>query len=265
MTNARSPALYAGITIIGFFVLIAVGAGYVSPHSPYEMGIPYLKPSGEHFLGTNDVGQDILSELIHGTRVSLFIGFAAAFVVTGVGTVLALIAGYFGGLADVAITAVTNVAMALPSLPLTVLLIAYLSGGKWSLILAMSITAWTGTSRILRTRVQQVCQMPFILAERGLGVRSPVIIFKHILPNITDIILMRGSLSIASAMLTETGLSFLGLGTYGEKSWGNILHYAFFRNSIVRGAYWWYVPPIVCISVAVLGFMLVGYYGRRTL
>lgn len=263
MARPRNPALVAGIGIIAFFTFVASFAPLISPHSPYKLGIPYQRPSAQHWLGTNDVGQDILSELIHGTRVSLFIGFAAALIVTGVGTVLALCAGYFGGGLDVAITAVTNIAMALPALPLTVLLIAYLSGGKWSLILAMSITAWTGTSRILRTRVQQVCQMTFVSAERSLGVRSPVILFKHILPNITDIILMRGALSIASAMLTEAGLSFLGLGTYGEKSWGNILHYAFFRNSILRRQYWWYLPPMLCISLAVLGFMLVGYYGRK--
>ena len=88
------------------------------------------------------------------------------------------------------------------------------------------------------------------------------ILFKHILPNIKDIILTRGAMAISGAMMTEAGLSFLGLGEFGEKSWGSVLHYAFFRNSIMKKQYWWYVPPIVCICVCVLGFMLIGYYGK---
>jgi len=235
--------LIAGSIIIMFFVIIAIFAPLFSPYNPYEMGTPYLAPSSMHLLGTNDVGQDIFSELIYGTRVSLFIGIFAAFIITCVGSTMALCAGYFGGRVDQIITAITNIAMGLPSLPLTVLLIAYLSPGKWSLIVAMSVTAWTGTSRILRARVQQVRQMPFVRIEKSLGVSSPVILFKHILPNLKDIVLIRGALSVAGAMLTEAGLSFLGLGSYGEKSWGNILHYAFFRNSIMRGQYWWYLPP----------------------
>lgn len=263
MTKKTNSAMIAGLIIITVFVLIAIFAPYISPYDPNEMGTAYLEPSREHLLGTNDVGQDILSELIYGTRVSLFIGIAAALIITGFGTFVALCAGYFGGAADKIITAVTNIAMALPSLPLTMLIIAFLGGGTWSIILSMCITAWTGISRILRARVQQVCQQPFINIERALGVSSPVILIKHIVPNILDIVLMRGSLAIAGAMLTETSLSFLGLGTYGEKSWGNILHYAFFRNGVLSGSYWWYLPPIICICVAVLGFMLFGYYGNQ--
>ena len=95
-----------------------------------------------------------------------------------------------------------------------------------------------------------------------MGVHPAVILFKHILPNIKDIILTRGAMAISGAMMTEAGLSFLGLGEFGEKSWGSVLHYAFFRNSIMKKQYWWYVPPIVCICVCVLGFMLIGYYGK---
>ncbi len=252
----------AGAGIILFFIIIAVLAPVLTPYEPDEMMLAYLPPSREHWLGTNDLGQDIFTEMLYGTRVSLYIGIFAAFIVTGVGTVLALVSGYFGGKTDKLITAVTNVAMAIPGLPLTVLLVAYLNPGKWSLIIAISITAWTGTTRILRARVMQLSQMPFIKIEKTMGVKPVVILFKHILPNIKDIILTRGALSVSSAMMTEASLSFLGLGTFGEKSWGSVLHYAFFRNSILKNQFWWYIPPIVCICLAVLGFMLIGYYGR---
>lgn len=254
--------LIAGSAIILFFLAVAVLAPVLTPYDPDEMMTAYLPPSKEHWLGTNDVGQDIFTEMVYGTRVSLYIGIFAAFIVTGVGTVLALLSGYFGGKTDKVITAVTNVAMAVPGLPLTMLLVAYLNPGKWSLIISISITAWTGTARILRSRVMQLSQMPFVKIERVMGVHPGIILFKHILPNIRDIILTRGALSVSSAMMTEASLSFLGLGTFGEKSWGNVLHYAFFRNSIMKNQVWWYVPPIICIALAVLGFMLVGYYGK---
>lgn len=253
----------AGGVIVAFFVLVAVLADWIAPYDPSALGTAYLPPSAEHWLGTNDLGQDIFSELIYGTRVSLILGVFSALIVTTVGTVLALVSGYFGGKVDRVITAVTNVAMAVPSLPLTMLLIAYLKSGMSSLIIAISITAWTGTARILRSRVRQICEQPYIKIEKTMGVRAPVILFKHILPNLKDILLTRMALSVSSAMTTESGLSFLGLGTYGQKSWGNILHFAFFRNSILREQVWWYLPPIVCIIVATLGFMLIGYYGQQ--
>ena len=260
--RVNRPMLAGGI-IIAFFVLVAVFADVIAPYDPSALGTAYLPPSAEHLLGTNDLGQDIFSELVYGTRVSLVLGVFSAAIVTLVGAVLALVSGYFGGTADRIITAITNIAMAVPSLPLTMLLIAYLKSGMFSLIVAISITAWTGTTRILRSRVRQICELPYIKIEKTMGVRAPVILFKHILPNLKDILFTRMALSVSSAMMTESGLSFLGLGTYGQKSWGNILHFAFFRNSILRRQVWWYLPPIVCISIAVMGFMLVGYYGRQ--
>ena len=258
-----NAAMIAGLAVILFFVVVALFADVIAPCDPAALGTAYLPPSGEHLLGTNDLGQDIFSELVYGTRVSLLLGVFSALIVTFVGTVLALISGYFGGTADRIISAVTDIAMAVPSLPLTMLLIAYLKSGMFSLIIAISITAWTGTTRILRSRVKQICELPYIKIEKTMGVRTPVILFKHILPNLKDILLTRMALSVSSAMMTESGLSFLGLGTYGQKSWGNILHFAFFRNRILRKQVWWYLPPIICISIAVMGFMLVGYYGQQ--
>ena len=132
----------------------------------------------------------------------------------------------------------------------------------WNIILAICITAWTSTARIIRSRVQQLKALPFIQIERTMGASGPYIMIWHILPNLGEIVFIRAVLSVGSAMLTEASLSFLGLGVIGQKSWGGILHYAFFRNGIINGSYWWYVPPILCISVSVLGFMLLSYYGE---
>lgn len=252
-----------GAAIVGLFLVIAIFAPVLAPYDPYKMGTPYIKPCAEHWLGTNDVGQDLLSEMIYGTRVSLFIGVFTSIIVTVVSTSVALMSGYYRGTVDKVLTALTNVAMALPSIALTVLLVAYLNPGKLSAIISISITAWTGTARILRSRVIQLCEMPFIKIEKSIGMNDFVIMVKHIIPNLRDIILSRAALSVSSAMMTEAGLSFLGLGDYGEKSWGSILHYAFYQNGVIRGYYWWYLPPILCTSLAVLGFMLLGYYGTQ--
>ncbi|MFQ7856528.1 MAG: ABC transporter permease [Flavonifractor plautii] len=134
-------------------------------------------------LGTNDIGQDILSELIYGTRISLLIGVVSALAVTVVGTALGILSGYLGGWTDRIIMQVTNVAMALPSLPLTIILVAFLDASVWNIILAICITAWTSTARIIRSRVQQLKALPFIQIERTMGASGPYIMIRHILPN----------------------------------------------------------------------------------
>lgn len=259
MRRKADPRFLLGIFILSFFLIVALLAPVLAPYDPYKMGIPYLKPSPEHLLGTNDIGQDILSELIYGTRISLLIGVVSALVVTVVGTALGVLSGYLGGGTDRVISQLINVAMALPSLPLTIILVAFLDASIWNIILAICITAWTSTARIIRARVKQLRELPYVRIERTMGASPVYIMLRHILPNLGDIVFVRAVLSVGNAMLTEASLSFLGLGVIEHKSWGDTLHYAFFRNGIINGAYWWYVPPILCISLSVLGFMLLSY------
>lgn len=259
MRKKADPRFLLGIIILSFFLIVALLAPVLAPYDPYKMGVPYLKPSPEHLLGTNDIGQDILSELIYGTRISLLIGVVSALVVTVVGTALGVLSGYLGGGTDRVISQLINVAMALPSLPLTIILVAFLDASIWNIILAICITAWTSTARIIRARVKQLRELPYVRIERTMGASPVYIMLRHILPNLGDIVFVRAVLSVGNAMLTEASLSFLGLGVIEHKSWGDTLHYAFFRNGIINGAYWWYVPPILCISLSVLGFMLLSY------
>lgn len=248
-----------GICILGVMFFVAIFAPFLAPYDPDGLGVPYLPPQSGHLLGTNDIGQDILSELIYGARISLLIGVVSAVAITVVGTALGLLSGYLLGWTDRIVSQITNIAMSLPSLPLTIVLVAFLNASVWNIILAICITAWTSTARIVRARVLQLRELPFVRIEQTMGANPPYIMLRHILPNLGDIVFIRGVLSVGSAMLTEAGLSFLGLGVIGQKSWGGILHYAFFRNGIINGAYWWYLPPIICISVSVLGFLLLSY------
>ena len=262
MRKKLNGRVLAGLAILSVVLLVALLAPVLAPHDPYELGVPYLHPSAEHPLGTNDIGQDILSELIYGTRISLLIGVVSALAVTVVGTALGILSGYLGGWTDRIIMQVTNVAMALPSLPLTIILVAFLDASVWNIILAICITAWTSTARIIRSRVQQLKALPFIQIERTMGASGPYIMIRIFSPIWEKSYSSVPTCRWAAPCLPRPDLSFLGLGVIGQKSWGGILHYAFFRNGIINGSYWWYVPPILCISVSVLGFMLLSYYGE---
>lgn len=259
----RNPAVAAGLTFLLVFAAVALLAPLLAPYAPDKRcDIPYLRPSVQHLLGTNDIGQDIFSEMVYGTRVSLTIGVIAALCSTAAGSLFGLMGGYLGGTADRLVCAAVNVMMALPGLPLTLVLVAFLGGSMRNMIFIICFTSWAGTARIVRSRVQQLKEAPFIKIESALGAGKMRIMLYHLLPNVMDIILTRFALSVGSAMTTESSLSFLGLGSYGQKSWGNVLHYAFYNGGLLRGFYWWYLPPVVCISLCMMSFMLITGKGR---
>ena len=255
------PCVWAGIIILTMFVFVAVFAKQLMPYSMTELGVPFQKPTAQHLLGTNDMGQDILSEIILGTRTTLLTGITAAISVIVVGTGIGLASGYFGRVVDSVVRALTAVVMTLPQLPLIIVLVTFMSPGMWSIVLAITITSWAGTARLVRAKTMEIRQLPFVLAEEMMGQNSFIIMFKHILPNMKDIAMMRATLAISSSMLAEASLSFMGLGVFDKKSWGSVLYYAFQKNGVVAGMTWWYIPPIICISLCIFGFVLIGYYG----
>jgi len=252
-----------GLSILLFFLIMAIFAPLISPYDPWALGIPYLPPGGGHPLGTNDIGQDLLSELIYGARISLFIGFFAAFLATAVGTLVGLAAGYLRGTLDELLMRCADLFFLIPTLPLVIVLVAYLKPSIWNIIIAISLLGWAGTARVVRSRVLQIREMPFVRSARALGAGSFYIMLRHILPNTLEVVFAKASLAVAGAMLTEAGISFLGLGDPIQKSWGMMLHYAFTHGGIVNGYWWWYLPPVFCISFAVLGFVLLGYAGQE--
>lgn len=249
-----------GVCILSVFFFVAIFAPIIAPYNPHDIiAEPYLHPCHLYILGTNDVGQDIFSELIYGTRISLAVGVIAALSVTIIGTAIGIVSGYYKGIVDKFLTTLTNIAMTIPSLPLTILLVTFIKAGFQGIIISICITSWTGTARIIRSKVMQIRELPYIQIEKILGAKDLSIMFKHILPNVLDIVFTRCAMAVGSCMMMETSLSFLGLGFFGEKSWGNIMHFAFFRNGVINNYWWWYLPPIICISLCMLGFMLITY------
>ncbi len=260
----RSRSGLLGLAILLFFVFTAIFAPYVSPYDPYErVDRPIKPPSQRYILGTNDIGQDIFSELIYGTRVSLTIGFAAAFFTVVIGTLIGVVSGFLGGAVDEVLMRFTDVVMILPSIPLMILLMALF--GKQSfviMILMLSIMGWTGTARLVRSATLSIKERIYVEAAKSIGAGDRHIITKHILPNVSPLIMATMIYSVASAMMAEAGLAFLGLGDPSHKSWGMILHYAqtsggWYAN-MGNPAWWWIIPPGLCVALTVASLVLIG-------
>jgi len=255
----RNRTSFIGFILLSAFLTIAIFAPFIAPYDPWEPGYPFLRPCLDHPFGTNDIGQDIFSELVYSARISLFVGFFAAFISMVIGTLIGLISGFFRGLVDEILMGLTDIFLLIPGLPLMIILAAYLSPSIWNIIFVIGILWWTSTARVVRSRVLQVRELPFIEASKALGANDMYIVFRHVLPNTLHVIFAKFVLAVAGAMLTEASLSFLGLGDPLQKSWGMMLNYAFSRGGFINGYWWWYLPPGLCISLAVLGFVLIGF------
>jgi len=250
-----------GLTLLVILTGAAVLAPWISPYNPAETsGNPFEAPSRRHLLGTNDIGQDILSELIFGARISLAIGFLAALVAIAIGTTVGIIAGYFSGLVDTILMRAVDVVLVIPFLPLMILLAAYLGPSFWNIIIVIGVLVWARPARVLRAQVLSMRTLNYIEAARALGAPTGRILRLHILPGVLSLSLAQFILAASNSILIEAALSFLGLGDPTAKSWGSILYYAQVRSAFLSGAWvWWVLPPGLVITLAVLGFALTGF------
>jgi peptide/nickel transport system permease protein len=220
---------------------------------------PSLAPPTAHFpLGTDQAGRSVLILLIWGTRTSLAIGVIATVLTMILGSGIGLIAGHYGGFVARALMAVTDWFIALPSLPLAMSLAAALGQGDASITIAIAVTSWPGTARLIRAQTLAVEGRPFIERAKALGARDSQLVARQVLPNVAPFILVSATLTIASAILSETTLAFLGLGNPTDVSWGSMINQAFNQGAITSAAWWYVLPPGLAILVVVLGFTLVG-------
>jgi peptide/nickel transport system permease protein len=256
-----NPVGVAGVALLVLLTVAAALAPWISPSNPGETtGDPFEAPSRRHLLGTNDIGQDILSEMIYGARVSLVIGFLAALVAVAIGTSVGIAAGYFGGAVDATLMRLVDVVLVIPFLPLMILLAAYLGPSFWNIIIVIGVLVWARPARILRAQVLSLRTLGYVEAARALGAPARRILQTHILPAVLSLSLAQFILAASNAILIEASLSFLGLGDPTTKSWGSILYYAQVRSAFLSGAWvWWVLPPGLLITAAVLGFALTGF------
>jgi len=252
-----------GLGILVFFIFISVFANYISSYpiksTEGNLRDRLLPPNLKYILGTDEVGRDLATQIMYGGRVSLIVGFLAALIKGGLGTVIGITSGYFGGWTDDLLMRITDIVMVIPSLPLMIVLSAILGTSFWNLILVISITGWAGTARVVRSQVLSIKEKPFIESVRAIGASDLRIIGFHLLPNILPLLVAQTVIGVASAILAEAGLSFLGFGDPTHISWGMTLHWAFVSGALSSN-YWWYIiPPGLCITFVALGFTFVGY------
>jgi ABC-type dipeptide/oligopeptide/nickel transport system permease subunit len=252
---------WAGVAVLAALTAMAVFAPALSPYSPEEtVADPFLPPTRAHPLGTNDVGQDIASELIYGARISLSVGFLAAALAVGIGTLVGIASGYLGGWVDALLMRAVDLVLVIPFLPLVILLAAYLGPNFWNIIVVIGVVVWARPSRVIRSQVLSVKRLDYVEAARALGSSARRVMARHILPAVLPLALAQFVVAASGAILTEAALSFLGLGDPTSKSWGSVLYYAQARNAFLSGAWaWWVVPPGLLITATTLAFACAGY------
>jgi len=252
----RSKSATAGLIIVLFYALIAIIGPIFAPYGPYETGSKaFQPPNAEHLMGTDDLGRDVFSQVLYGARTSLMIGLIVAGTSTLIGVMVGAISGYIGGRVDDILMRVVELFMMIPSFFLLMILMALFGSSILNIILVMGILGWPGTARLIRAEFLALKEQPFVESARSLGASRLHIIFSEILPNATPPIIVNSTLAVGSAIISESGLSFLGLGDPEVMSWGKILGNA--QRFITHA---WHLPffPGLSIFLTSLGLNMMG-------
>jgi peptide/nickel transport system permease protein len=271
----RSPVGLVGGGIVLIVIFCALAAPWLAPHDPALISIPtrlvppvwYEGGNPEYLFGTDQLGRDLLSRLIYGSRVSVIVGVLGVVVSLIIGVTLGLISGYAGGFVDALISRTLDTFMSVPFILLAMAVVGVLGprqgGGMWTLIVVLGVTGWVNFARVVRGEVLSVKQREYIEAARSIGQNGPLILLRHILPNVTASIIVLGTLQVATVIIAESSLSFMGLGVQPPTiTWGSML--ADSRDHLATS--WWLATfPGVAISITVLGTILLGDWLRDVL
>lgn len=259
---ARRPSAMAGLAILVIVTVLALTAPLFIHASDLDVinapGQPIAPPSARFPLGTDYAGRSILTLLVWGSRPSLAIAVISTALTMVFGSSIGLLAGHYGGITSRVLMAITDWFIALPTLPLAIGLAAALGQGDTSITIAIAVTSWPGTARLIRAQTLAVEARPFIERARALGARDGQLVLRQVLPNVSPFILVSATLTVAGAILTETTLAFLGLGNPTDVSWGSMINQAFFQGAVSAGAWWYILPPGIAIVIVALGFTLIG-------
>lgn len=251
-----------GVSMFAVVLLFALFGPMLIPYDAYrQVGGSFLPPSGQHWLGTNDMGQDILAELAVGARTSLFIGIMTAILATLIGGFIGVLAGYIGGRFETFVMRVIDIVLTLPFLPLMIVVAVYIGPGVFTQIFVITLVLWAGKARQIRAQTLSIKSAGPVLAAKTMGASDFYIFKRHIVPGVFPLFIPQFVGSVNAAILMESSLSFLGMGDPTMKSWGSILYYANSRSGFLTDAWaWWIIPPGVCIVLVVLAFSFIGYY-----
>ncbi len=251
---------WLGVALLLIMILAAVFAPLITSSDPDFIGdLPHLGPSGDHWLGTNDLGQDIFTRLIYGSRLSLSIGVLAGLLASGVGIVAGLAAGYYKGVTEMVIMRAVDLTLSLPFIPLVIVLVAFFGRGLWITVVAIAVLLWARPARIVRSQVLKVSAFQHVDASRAMGSTSLRTIYRHVLPRTWPLAVAQFVYAANIAILIEASLAFLGLGDPERVSWGTMLFFANSANAMLTQAWqWWVLPPGLALTASVVGFAFVG-------
>ena len=259
---ARNRSGMLGVAILAFFVLVALVAPIVFPRAVLDVtqatGQPFEPPSLTFPLGTDDSGISVLALVAWGARISLLVGLAATVLSMFIGTTVGISAGHFRGWFGGGLDRLTDWFLVIPYLPLAIVLATVLGRSLLNIIIVIGVTSWPATARIIRAQTLAVEGRPYLERSKALGAGNVHQMTKHVLPNVMPLVLANTTLAVSISILSETTLSFLGLGDPNNVSWGSILEQAFASGAISQGAWWYLASPGVCVVLVVLSFNLIG-------
>ncbi len=260
----RNKMGMAGLYILLLFILVAVFAPLITSRTGLDptcpcTGEPLQPPSLKFPLGTDNLGRSVFTLTVWGSRISLMVGLFATLIAMGVGSIIGIVAGYYGRWPETVLMRLTDWFLVIPFLPLAIVLASVIGPSLIVIIFVIGITSWPGTARIVRAQTLSVKTRSYVERARALGAGNWHLITRHILPNVGPLIFANTVLTVAIAILSETTLSFLGLGDPLSISWGTILDFAFGAGAASAGNWWWLVPPGVGIVLVVLAFTMCGF------
>jgi len=245
----------AGIVLVMFLMAAAASFSSADP-AAIDVGQSLLPPSMKHPFGTDDLGREVFIRMLYGARISLLVGFVAVGISTIIGIILGALAGYYGSWVDAVVMRFVDIMLCFPTFFLILAVIAFLNPSIWNIMIVIGLTSWMGVARLIRAEFLSLRQRDFVLAAQALGASDLRLIFRHILPNAMSPILVSATLGVAGAILTESALSFLGIGVQPPTpSWGNML---IVGKQTLGSAWWLSVFPGLAILITVLGYNLLG-------
>ena len=258
----RNGKSVTGLVILGAFLVLAVIGPWIAPYDPSKVGVGTLlaPPSARHLLGTDHIGRDVFSQLLVGTRGVMVVGVLAAVVATLLAIAVGVTAGFLGGAGDEVLSAVSNIFLVIPALPLIILVAAAVrSTSNLTIALVLAATGWAWGARLLRAQTLSLRRRDFVEAARASGERTWRIVWFETLPNLTAIIASSFISTMTFAVLSQTTLAFIGVANVNDWSWGTVLYWAQGNQALARGAWWWFVPAGLLIAILGMALSLVNF------
>jgi peptide/nickel transport system permease protein len=262
---AKNKMAMAGLLVVVILFGVAIGAKFLAPYPPDEIDVTSIlaPPDAKHWLGTDVLGRDVLSRMIYGSGVSLSVGFVAVGISTVIGVMLGALSGYYSGLVDRIVMRFVDIMLCFPSFFLILAVIAFIGPSIWNIMIVIGVTSWMGVTRLVRAEFLSIRERDYVRAAISQGAGDMRIIFLHVLPNAMAPVLVAATLGVASAVLVESSLSFLGIGVQPpDPSWGNMLTEG---KDNIEIAWWLSLYPGLAILITVLGYNLLGEGVRDTL